>query len=64
MIEEFVPASNGCSEICIVWQKEKDICCSTGRQCCYFCFEFCPIKEEYKIDEIVERMHISRSYSV
>ena len=50
MSEVFKPASNGCGSKCSINKKEKEICCSTARQCCYFCFEEnCPIKENYEI---------------
>ena len=47
--DEFKPCSKGCAERCPIEKDEIDICCSTARQCCYFCFEQCPIKEEYNI---------------
>ncbi len=56
-MSQFKPASMGCMNICPVWNSERDICCSCGRKCCFFCFEgMCPIKEAHKIEIILKEM--------
>jgi len=53
----FTPCFPGCAFKCPIERKEhekrSEICCDQARQCCFFCFEDCPIKEEYKNEEIL-----------
>ena len=48
--EAFTPMK-GCAEKCpiLIGEKKKnsEICCEMARQCCFYCMEECPIKEEY-----------------
>lgn len=53
----FVPYAKGCAELCQIDHEQKDICCKISRNCCFFCLESCPIREEYKdlIEEYFRR---------
>ena len=61
-LDNFIPATKGCSEGCVIDRKEEEICCKNGRVCCFFCFELnCPIKEEYEdlIKKTLEKLRKS-----
>lgn len=45
----FIPCSNGCATSCPIPKKEVEICCETGRVCCFACLDAeCIIAEKWK----------------